>query len=775
MNSKIITGINIAGMAIALATCLVLFSYVQREFSFDKFVKDGEKTYRIISKVGNGNFWVSTFMCFGEALANVTDVKDLTSFQIVPFGSMGIGDILVPAVDVMIVDSNFVEFFSVNMLAGNSNDMNLPNSIFITPEIAHSIFPDENPMGKTIHLSLLGEKIGIYTVKGIFAPVPNESHLGFNILVSQKGDVNEMYNRRMNMKVFANHIYLKLHSNESKIEMEKSLTHLAEPFLRNSHGPPMNAFNFQLQPLYNIHFTQGLNNEQREGNSKASVVILLIIGLIILTLAIVNFINLFIAQSLQRLKRARVYKIHGAKFLGMMLLSLPEILMMMLLSFMLSIFVLSIAKPMISLLFSNWAFSLSSWQFLLQGFLVLLLLALTASILTAIFYVRTSVFNPIVSGVSAKISSFRKSSILVVAQLAVVIVLLVAMIVINKQNRYVTNKDLGYNPDNILVTSFPSHSIEASVVCDELMKIPGVVSASAVRHHPTFPFQNYSFTSVNNTEFSFNARWVDKAALETLGIRVLQTFTNIEEGWVINNTFYNKLLSEFSPEDIGSSNFLQNTSGDDASQRFIISAVIEDFHYASLHSPIDNFAFKITPPESRFLMVNYHPDQTEGVLSEVTNLMTKLYDDVLFDYFFLDESIDNAYISDRQLGKLIRAFSAIAATIALMGLFGLSFIISNRRTKEIGIRKVNGAKIWEVMVMLNVDFVKWVAIAFVIASPIARYAMNRWLQNFAYRTELSWWIFVLAGLLVLGIALLTVSWQSWQAARRNPVEALRYE
>jgi putative ABC transport system permease protein len=155
--------------------------------------------------------------------------------------------------------------------------------------------------------------------------------------------------------------------------------------------------------------------------------------------------------------------------------------------------------------------------------------------------------------------------------------------------------------------------------------------------------------------------------------------------------------------------------------------------------------------------------------------MEKLYEGLVFDYFFLDQSIDNAYASDRQLGRLIKIFSAIATSIALMGLFGLSLILSTRRTKEIGIRKVNGAKIWQVMLMLNLDFVKWVAIAFVIATPIAYFAMDKWLQNFAYRTPLSWWVFALAGLLALVIALLTVSWQSWLAARRNPVEALRYE
>ena len=215
-NSRIFAGINIIGMAIALATSLVIFTYVQREFNFDKHIKDGQKTYRIISRVGDGNFWVSTFMCFADALENVTDVKDLTSFQMVTSGSISYGDKIVPVVDVAVVDSNFIDFFAVNMLIGDSKEIDTPNSIFISSDIAQNLFLNGNPIGQMVNLSLLGDKIGVYTVKGVVTPLPKESHLDFNMLVSQKGDMQERYNGPRNMKVFANHIYLKLHSNKSK-------------------------------------------------------------------------------------------------------------------------------------------------------------------------------------------------------------------------------------------------------------------------------------------------------------------------------------------------------------------------------------------------------------------------------------------------------------------------------------------------------------------------------------------------------------------------------
>jgi putative ABC transport system permease protein len=768
--------VNIVGMTIAIATCLLLFMYVQREYSFDRHFGDSHKTYRIISRVADGVFYTQTFACYADALLNVPEVESVTSFLTIPNGVIDFEGEIAMTENIAVVDSNFIEFFSLPMVAGNIDDITRPNVIFLTPKMVATLFGDKDPIGQSVYFRAYGDSIGHYTIRGIISTPPNESHLTFDMIVSQQGDMLERYNRHKSMKVFANRVYVKLHNNANKLQLEESLHSLAEPYIGTSQGPPLDAFETKLQPIQDIHFTPGLNLEQKEGTPKYAVTILLSIGVIILLVAIINFINLYIANAQTRLKRAGIIKIHGANLGGMILAVLPEILLMMLISLTLATAILVVISLYFSTLFKDWAFTPWSIEYLFWAISLILVIVITSTIVSSYYYSRKSALQLLSSGNNRNSGSISKSAGLIVGQFVVVIILIGATILINKQLKFMNSRNLGYRIENVIVASFPSHRMDVNVICNELQRIPGVISASTALHHPTHPFQSYNFLSANSIDIPFSSRWIDKETLETLDINIIHRFTNIENGWVINKTFYNNLLLHFSEDDIASSNFSTLQSEQDNSrQPFIVAAVVDDFHYASLHSPIENFAFNIISPVGRFLMISYHPSQRQNVISEVNATMKKLFPNLPFDYFFLDESVNSAYHSEKQLGVLIRLFSIIGIAIATMGLFGLSLMMSQRRIKEIGIRKVNGAKIWEVMLMLNKDFVKWVVIAFVIATPIAYYAMNRWLQNFAYKTEISWWIFALAGLLALGIALLTVSWQSWRAARRNPVEALRYE
>jgi len=273
-------------------------------------------------------------------------------------------------------------------------------------------------------------------------------------------------------------------------------------------------------------------------------------------------------------------------------------------------------------------------------------------------------------------------------------------------------------------------------------------------------------------------------AIQTLEIKPLMYFTDAKEtatnGWLINETFYNNLKSKYTDEQIATSDFPEdeNQIENEADEEFIIHGVINDFHYASLHSEIGNFAFYIRNPEvrfSRFVLARFEQNKAKEVIDAVENKIAEIYPEQPIRYSFLDEELHSQYASEQVLLKLINAFSILAILVACFGLIGLSIFIMEKRTKEIGIRRVNGASVNEILYTLNKDFIKWVGIAFVIATPMAFYASQKWLQNFAYKTSLSWWIFILSGLFALLIALITVSWQTFKAARKNPVEALRYE
>lgn len=337
--------------------------------------------------------------------------------------------------------------------------------------------------------------------------------------------------------------------------------------------------------------------------------------------------------------------------------------------------------------------------------------------------------------------------------------------------------------ENVLIIKIPQQNAKIDIFRDELLNIPGIINAGTARHYPGYHIQDMNLMSGNNA-FPFKFGHIDQNAIETLNIKPLRYFTGAKneatDGWLINETFYEHLKSIYSEEQIATSNFPmgENEEADNSSPGFVILGVIRDFHYASLHSEIENFAFFIPGTDARFnrfVLAIIKQNKSGQVISAIENKMSEIYPGQPINYSFLDEQLNREYASEQLLLRLINAFSILAILIASMGLMGLSIFMTEKRTKEIGIRKVNGSSVYEIVKMLNIVFIKWLGLAFFIATPIAYYATQQWLQNFAYRTELSWWIFILAGVITLFIVLLTVSWQTFKVARRNPVEALRYE
>ena len=304
-----------------------------------------------------------------------------------------------------------------------------------------------------------------------------------------------------------------------------------------------------------------------------------------------------------------------------------------------------------------------------------------------------------------------------------------------------------------------------------------------LNHYPGSKFQDMTFTTGENS-FPFKFGFIDKYAIKTLNIKPLFYTTDLKEnatdGWIINETFYNKLKAVYSDEQIATGNFSDNESPSDENDltEFKIIGVVDDFHYTSLHSEIENFAFFVRGPKdrvNRYVLARFEQNKAKETIAAIHNKMEEIYPGQPIVYSFLDEQLNTQYASEQLLLKLINVFSILAIIVACLGLMGLSIFMTEKRTKEIGIRKVNGAKNKEIILLLNKDIIKWVVIAFIIGTPIAYYFSQQWLQNFAYKTDVNWWVFLSAGLLALFIALTTVSLQIVKVARRNPVEALRYE
>jgi putative ABC transport system permease protein len=377
--------------------------------------------------------------------------------------------------------------------------------------------------------------------------------------------------------------------------------------------------------------------------------------------------------------------------------------------------------------------------------------------------------------------AFSVFGMLTIVQFGIVTVLLGFSILIGRQINYMDNKDLGYNEDNIYIVRIPARQPRGSFLVEEIKKQAGVISASTAHHHPGDIYQQMEFTA-RGENYPFGFRMVDPGIFEVLDIRLTKQFGDPAgrmNGWIINETFYNQLLQDFTVDDIAASRFnIVNDNPDDSRTEFEIAGVMEDFHYSSLYNNIGNFAFVMRHPESeynRWLMVRYQEDQSEAVLEAINTMMGSFFPGRFCDYFILEDSLKAKYQADQNLSKIIVAFTVLSILIACFGLYGLTLFMTQRRTREIGIRKVHGADAWQIITMLNLGFLRWVGIAIIFAFPVTFWTINRWLEHFVYRTSPAWWIFVLTGIIITGIAMVVVTWQTALSARRNPVHTIRYE
>jgi putative ABC transport system permease protein len=358
-------------------------------------------------------------------------------------------------------------------------------------------------------------------------------------------------------------------------------------------------------------------------------------------------------------------------------------------------------------------------------------------------------------------------NMLIVFQFLASIFLLIFVTGVQKQIHYIQNKDMGYIRQNIMVLELPADNPPGNIIKEQLLNISGVYKAGLTNDHFAYGFHNNTVFSSDDTEIPFSFSIADFDYLGVMNIKLIKKFRNIDEnsrGFIINKKLYTELLSAFSEEEI--------LNGFDRA----IIGVMEDFNSESLHTGISNYAINLWPDRfNRFLMIQYKTDNLKQILDQIKERWEDYFPGYHFKYFFFDDLLNARYRHEYSTGKLAGYFSVIAVLISCMGLMCISGFTIQRRTKEIGIRKVGGAKTSEIIFLLLKDFIKWVLISFIIACPVAYYFMNKWLQNFAYRTNLSWWVFAASGIFALAVALLTVSYQSWRAASRNPVEALRYE
>ncbi len=769
--NKLYSAINILGLAIAITLVLLLSSYVSNERSIDSFHANKDQIYRVYGD--NINTFAPPFGQF--ILDNITGAECYTR-TFVQEGTINYKNIKYKSGKCLLVDSVFFRMFSFPLERGNPDEVlvSYQNAV-LSASFAHKLFGTSNPLGESFELD--GHQ---FTVTGIFQDFKDNTHfIKPNIILSFSALPRLWGNGDEGTKYFMNDysnssfgLYVMANKNSNIMKRGPELLEKA----KDVYWIFQNGRNTELSfmPLEDVYFKQGALDYigTRQGNEKFLTILMFIAGIIVVVAAI-NYINLNITQSVRRAKEVGIKKIIGSLRLSIIQQFLLESTFISLLATIIAVFLTIVVLPEFNKLTDN-SFSIAdifNGGFLLRSIIVVFIIGIVAGIFPSLILSRFKAID-IVKGTPSRLKNNFGQRVMVVFQYTVSIVLIAVVGFILKQNDFMRNYDLGFDKDNTFYIRMTKETNDQRDAFEnELMKIPGVKAVSFCQDFPGGPINNSSFVS-NGKNQSFDEFRVDTAFFSALGITLEHNISTSDN--VFGDNKYACILNQTAVNELELKPPYDEFKRYDAVEK--ISQVIPDMNFRSLYKKTRPTVFHITDRSAApFVLIRGTGGSLPTIVKKAKAIFKEMSPSDPIEFKFLDDALNTAYNKEERSAKIVGYFAIFAILISSLGIFALASYTAQNRKKEIGVRKVNGAKISQVMLMLNRGFVKWVAIAFLIAIPIVWFAMNKWLENFAYKTSLSWWIFALAGLLALVIALVTVSWQSWRAANKNPVEALRYE
>ncbi len=757
--NRLYSFLNITGFAIGFAVILIITLFIYSEMTVDRCFEGYNRIYRIISSDENDcnlNFELAQQINDNyPEVETVCPVQYLSGWEFI----IGCEGSFAKLNDLIATDNNFFRIFNLQLIEGfSSQPFSEVNSAVITQNLASKLFGNVSPLGKTIDI---GGFINT-RITGVIENFPDKASFYSDLFINIEDEKLRIIHSDINgISFYPANIYIRLNDADNDKLLEEKIS-------RSNNLSVITDSKLRLQPLTSIYFEKDIkNNFNRTANTSMIYLFTAIAGLILL-LSIFNHVNFSISFQFARLRETGIKKTNGAGFQQLATYHFTENTVGILASFILSTGIVLLVQPLTSRLFERDLDVLAILEYPVN--ILILTIILTVIIITTIvplYLVAKFDIRKFLSGEITGKRGGRINNILSVFQATVSIVLIIGVITIYKQLSYAKHAELGFDKEHLIRINLPGDFQNGDLVKQELGKFSFIKSSTLSLGVPGM-INSRSGSGKNDNQFWLNCMEVDEDFIGTFGLELLdgRNFhqSDLEKSCIINQAAFNK----FGWENIEGKEF-KNYGG------LTVIGVVNDFNVSSLHNVIEPAVLIFKNRFMNTLTLRMEPGNIGQQLAQLKDTWETIMPDYMFDYVFYDEFFNSLYQKEERMGQTITIFSILAFIITLMGITGLIFQVCLSRTKEIGVRKVNGAKISEVMVMLNKDFVKWVVIAFIIATPVAWYTMNKWLQNFAYKTSLSWWIFALAGVLALGIALLTVSWQSWRAATRNPVEALRYE
>lgn len=791
---KFISSINLFGLTVGLTCCLLILTYIINELSYDRYNKNANNIYRVERTFFNYETKALSLELgavappFGPLLQNdFKDIKKITSLLKTGTTAFRYEEKRFNEQDVFFADENLFDVFDVNVTRGNpSKALNDPFSIMLTEDVAKKYFGSEDPINKFIRF----DNQYNFKVTGIYKAFPSNSHLHPSVMISfntlKDSAIYGEQNLRTNWGNNSFFTYLLLPSNYKPERLEAQFP----AFLNRHMGDggtvkPTDWTSLSLRKLTDIHLYSHKDSEIEENGDIKRVYIFSAIALFILLIACINYMNLSTARSALRAKEIGVRKVIGAGKSELVAQFLSESVLVCILATILALALTYFLLPALNSI-SGQSLSLHTllkWQIILPLVIVPFLVGILSGLYPALFL---SSFKPIkvlkgILKVNESNFSFRK--VLVVTQFAISIVLIISTAIVFEQLRYMQNKSLGFNKDHIVSFNYNAglnNSYEAFKT--ELLANANIKEVGRSSRIPSGRLLDANGSQINNgdslapTKADIKYLVADQDFIPTYGVKVVagrnfsKEYGTDTSSFLINEAAVKALGLKSNEDAIGK----QFTYGDRKGQ---LIGVFHDFHFESLHQrilPLVMFTSKTIDGYNK-VSIKISGVNIPAALEHLENTWKKFLPETPSDYIFLDERFNDLYKAEQQQGKIFTIFSFIAIFIACLGLFGLSAFTITQRIKEIGIRKVLGASVGNIVQLISKDFLLLVLIAAVLAFPVAWYAMHKWLGDFAYRINISWWVFIAAAILAAVIAFATISIQAIKAAVANPVKSLRTE
>ncbi len=760
-SSKVST-FNLIGLSVSFASFLLLAMYLHSEFTFDQLNEKHENIY-LLNLKGTKNGEINTSCYLPNPMADVIaehvpEVKLLNSFAWGPRNYSHIDSSeKFFELNCRAVDSTFTDIFTINIVKGNPNPLRKKDHIIISESSARMVFGEEDPIGKTI----LANFSTPYTVEAVFEDIPANSSFRYDGFTSfpTASWVNEWSEYSF--------IHFFLFNEDTDFEEVNQKIKAIPRIKEVLEEQPDNEFNFTFTNLNDIHFYPEISLA-----NKSFTITLLLVAILILVMAFINYINFAIANVPKTVKTNNIRRIVGASKSSLYLLNIIESAFIISISFIIALVLAQLTLKLWPDIFGYTLYLADNAGLIFTAYLLFIIIGTLLTLIPAGMVANVKPALAIKGMVRFSTKKGISAKALTVIQYSISIILIISVLFIEKQISFIKNYNLGFDKENTLVVTCTRDILEhEEAFAAELMKHPGITEYAYSQFVPGGVGMGWG-RDVDGKHVNFKCWPVDERYLNFMGFELVsgRNFSDNIEADENKFIFNEAAIRTFGWED----NHLGKMIPGFGFEGELIG-VVKDMKYASLREEVQPMAFWLTKSRHNLISLKIDGPQTVDALRHVKEVYEKFEPKFDLDYSFLDERLDNLYRSEEKQASLILTFCIISIIISVIGALGLIIFMCEYRVKEIGIRKVNGATIGEIIRMLNWDFMKWIFLSYLIAVPVSFYFIHHWLQSFAYRINIEWYIFAAGGIITMIIALLSVSWKSWSAAKRNPVESLRYE